>query len=142
MSRLIFGIAALFIAANSIAADDEDSSTRATISKTLQFKLESDSNACVATAALDYFQRGTDAQVETSVDTEDCSAASGGYIVKLTIRSDSDGKETVLDVEESWERVEDAPVESIRRYPIGKGVELRKVRVRKLSCACAEEEED
>lgn len=140
MNRLILALAALLLTATSIADDEENTSTRAKISKTFQLKPPPVSSKCVATATLDYFQRGDEAQVETSIDTEDCSAASGSYIVKLTIRSDTDGKQTVLDVEESWERTEVAPVESMRRYLIGDGMELRKVRVRKLSCTCAEDD--
>lgn len=138
MTRFLLAIAALLVAASSIADEQEKSSNTATFSKTFEIKLESNSEMCNATAELDYFQRGTEAQVDTSINTEDCGAANGKYVVKLTIRADNNESQ-VLNFEESWERTDGAPVESVRRYPIGDDVDLLRARIRKLSCTCAEQ---
>ena len=143
MIRLVLTLAIFLAAAHSVAGEEEDGdkddSRTATISKTFQIKLESKSAMCVATAELDYSQRGVEAQVETVVDAKDCDTASGNYVVKVTIRSDADGQARVLDFKESWNRTEGLPFESMRRYPIGDEVELKKVRIRKLSCTCADQ---
>lgn len=139
MIRLLLTLAVLLAAASSSADQEEKPANTSPIVKTLEFnKHEVISDQCVASAALDYFQRGVEAQIETSIDTEDCDVASGTYVVKLTIRSDDGGESKVLDFEESWGRENDVPVESMRRYPIGDAVYLVKVRIRKLSCTCEE----
>ena len=138
MIRLLLALAALLTAASSIADEQREISNTATISKTFEIKLESNSGKGEATAATDYLQYGIEAQVDTSIDTEDCDAAKGNYVVILTIRSDKEEPQ-VLSFEESWERTDDAPVESIRRYPIGDDVDLVRVKIRKLSCTCTDQ---
>ena len=136
MTRTIVLVAAVLVA--NLALADREVNNTATISKTFEMKLESDSGLCQATASLDYFQRGAEAQVETSVDTDECGPAAGTYVVKITVRGDGDDEPRVLDFEETWERSDDAPVETIRRYPIGDDVDLLRVKTRKLSCTCTE----
>ena len=139
MIRLFIALAALLTVVSSVADQQREVSNTATISKTFEVKLESNSGMCQATAAVDYFQRGVEAQVDTSINTEDCDAAKGNYVVKLTIRTDKDKEAQVLNFEESWERTDDAPVESMRRYPIGNDVDLVRVKIRKLSCTCTDQ---
>ena len=139
MIRLVLTLAAFLTVASSIADEQREISNTATISKTFEIKLESNSGMCQATAAVDYFQRGVEAQVETSIDTEDCDVAKGNYVVKLTIRADGDKEAQVLNFEESWERTDGTPVESMRRYPIGDDVDLVRVKIRKLTCTCTDQ---
>lgn len=133
-------LAALLVSTHAWA--EKEISNTLTKSKTIEIKLESESGMCQATASLDYFQRGAEAQVETSIDTDDCGAAKGDYVVKLTIRADGDQESKVLTFDETWERSEDTPVETMRRYPIGDGVDLLRVKTRKLSCTCTGAGED
>jgi len=139
MIRLILILAALLTAASSIADEQAEYSNTATISKTFQIKLEYKSGKCEATAASDYLQYGIEAQVDTSIDTEDCAVAKGNYVVILMIRTDKDKELQMLSFGESWERTDDAPVESMRRYPIGDDVDLVRAKIRKLSCTCTDQ---
>lgn len=142
MNRLFVALATLLVVTSAWGDREREINNTATISKTFELKLESKPGICQATASLDYFQRGNEAQVETSIDTEDCSAAEGAFVVKLTIRADGEEEPSVLDFEETWERNDDAPVESMRRYPIGDNVDLLRVRTRKLSCTCSTDGEE
>lgn len=94
---------------------------------------------CGASVALDYFQRGAEAEAEMSVDTLDCAAASGSFVVEVTIRADdADGPEK-LAFEESWSRDDNKPVSMKRKYAIGDDVQLLRIRIRKVACSCDEE---
>ena len=118
-------------------AEPENSDTN-TASRTIELRLESKSRQCQALASLEYFQRGAEAEVETRIHTDDCGAASGGYVVNITVRGDDDKEPRILRFEESWERSDDGPVETLRRYPIGDDVDLLRLKSRKLSCECAD----
>ena len=94
---------------------------------------------CGASVALDYFQRGAEAEAQMSVDTLDCAAASGSFVVEVTIRADdADGPEK-LAFEESWSRNAKKPVTMKRKYAIGDDVQLLRIRIRKVACSCDEE---
>ena len=43
-----------------------------------------------------------------------------------------------LRFEETWQRDNDQPVIIEKRYPIGDDVELKRIRIRKVACACSE----
>lgn len=136
MNRLLLACAILALAPVTLADRKTDTSNTLTKTKTFEIKLESSPGICQATASLDYFQRGNEAQVETSVHTEECGAAEGNFVVSLTVRGDGDDEPRVLNFEETWERSDDIPVESMQRYPIGDDVDLLRVKTRKLSCKC------
>jgi hypothetical protein len=94
---------------------------------------------CGASVALDYFQRGAEAEAEMSVDTLDCAAASGSFVVEVSIRADSaDGPEKLV-FDESWSREDKKPVIMKRKYAIGDAVQLLRIRIRKVACSCDEE---
>ncbi len=94
---------------------------------------------CGASVALDYFQRGAEAEAEMTVDTLDCAAASGSFVMEVTIRADdADGPEK-LTFEESWSRDDNKPVTLKRKYAIGDDVQLLRIRIRKVACSCDEE---
>jgi hypothetical protein len=92
---------------------------------------------CEASASMEYFQRGAEADVKAKVDNADCAASSGSFVVEVTIRADGETESVKLRFEEEWHRDDDAPVDVERRYPIGDDVDLLRVRIRKLSCDCA-----
>ena len=136
MKRLLLITVTLLFAAHASAEREREINNTATISKTFEMKVESKSSHCQATASQDYFQRGAEAQVETSIDTDECGPAAGSYVIKISVRADGEEEARVLEFPETWERSDDAPVEIVRRYPIGDDVDLLRVRTRKLSCNC------
>ena len=138
MKRLFFAMLLLSAATSASADRERETNNTATISKTFEMRLEADSGLCQAVASMDYFQRGAEAQVETRIHTDECGPASGSYVVRITVRGDDDEEPRVLRFDETWERSDDAPVQSVRRYPIGDDVDLLRVKTRKLSCSCTE----
>ena len=96
-------------------------------------------NSCHVHGSLEYFQRGADADVETTIENYDCAASMRPYVIEAMIRADdADGPEK-LTFPESWSRDDDQPVVISKRYPIGDNVDLLRVKIRKLRCKCAEE---
>ncbi len=96
-------------------------------------------NACEATAALRYFQRGAEAEVETTIEILDCAASSGEFTIETTVRTDGQMDSDKRSFPETWSRDNDEPVVITKRYPIGDDVDLSRVNVRKLRCECSEE---
>jgi hypothetical protein len=95
--------------------------------------------SCQATAALNYFQRGPEAEVEISVDTPQCARASGSFVVEIRIKADDAEEPEKLAFDESWSRDDGKAVTLKRKYAIGDNVQLLRIRLRKLSCSCDEE---
>lgn len=91
---------------------------------------------CEATAATSYFQRNTQAHVDTTIASATCPAAAGEFKIALRIRNDA-GEVKTLEVDETWQRSELADVVVRGDYPIGENVELVSARVRGLTCECA-----
>jgi len=121
-------------------ADRQTKANSATFSKTIELKTEQhNSNACESTAVLEYYQRGTEAAVETTIDNPDCAASSGEFTIEATIRADGQMDSVKLSFPETWSRDNDEPLALEKRYPIGDDVDLLRVKVRKLSCECSEE---
>ena len=94
---------------------------------------------CAATVALDYFQRGAEAEANISVDTMDCGKASGSFVVQVTIKADDAEEPEKLTFDETWSREDEAAVTMKRKYAIGDGVQLLRIRIRKVACSCDEE---
>ena len=138
MKRQLAVTAMMVLAAYAWAGEEPEFSETTSRTKTMEIKIESTSNLCSAIASLDYQQRGAEAEVATSVHTDDCAAANGSYMLKITVRGDADKEPRILSFEESWERSDNTPVESLRRYPIGDDVDLLRIKARKLSCRCAD----
>ncbi len=97
------------------------------------------SQSCRATAALDYFQRGAEAEVEARIDNPHCAASSGEFVVEVTVKADGADAPEKLRFEETWSRADEQTVVFARRYPIGNNVDLLRIRIRKLTCACSDE---
>ncbi len=135
----VIGITLLFTSA---AADRQTKANSTTFSKTFELKTEQRTTACEATAALEYFQRGTEADVETTIENVDCEASSGTFTIEATVRADGQKDSAKLSFPETWSRDTDEPVEISKRYPIGDNVDLLRVKVRKLRCECSEETAD
>jgi len=131
----------LLIVATSFAmpclADDLDTANTTEFSKTIEIRLEHEAGGCQATAAVEYLQRGAEAEVDTCVENAECGASSRDYAIELTIRREGEPDTEKLRFEETWSRTDAAPVRASRRYAIGDDVDLLRVKVRDLSCTCA-----
>jgi hypothetical protein len=92
---------------------------------------------CEATAATQYQQRNTIARVDTTLAVAGCAAASGKLTVVARIRDEA-GEVKSLEFAETWQRGAGDEVKLTADYPIGENVDLVNVRVRGLTCTCAE----
>lgn len=106
----------------------------------LTFLLEvpgDDSLLCEATTLTEYSQRNTVARVEGTVSTNCPAGSSGEYTVSARIRDES-GENKAVEFSETWQRDTPDDVAFNADYPIGENVYLTSVRIRNLSCTCAE----
>jgi hypothetical protein len=94
--------------------------------------------ACVASVTTGYFQSNTLAKVESTIQIEGCTAASGKYTIAARIR-DQAGETQTLEFEETFQRADDQSMTVERDYPIGENVELVNVRTRAVRCECVEQ---
>jgi hypothetical protein len=93
---------------------------------------------CEATTTTEYYQRNTVARVEGTISIANCPAGSAGdYTIAARVRDDS-GETKVIEFSESWQLDGDEDVAFNTDYPIGENVELTNLRVRNLTCTCAE----
>jgi hypothetical protein len=92
---------------------------------------------CEATAATEYQQRNTVARVNATISVTGCGPASGALTVVARLR-DAAGEVKSLEFPETWQRGDDRDIRLSGDYPIGEDVDLVNVRVRGLSCTCAE----
>jgi hypothetical protein len=92
---------------------------------------------CGATTTTEYQQLNTIARVTGTLEIRDCAAASGEFTVAVRTKDDS-CVEKPLEFLETWQRSDDQDVSFTNDYPIGDDVELVGVRLRGLTCTCAE----
>lgn len=122
------------------APNCEVESTTVTVQQELRLSIELPalpSTQCEATSATEYQQRDTMARVNTTLAVADCTAASGELTVAARIR-DAAGEMKSVEFTEAWQRSGDQDLELTADYPIGANVDLLNVRVRKLTCTCAD----
>ena len=104
----------------------------------LAFTLNTPPNLqCGATTTTEYQQMNTIARVTGTLEIRDCAAASGEFTVAVRTKDES-GVEKPLEFFETWQRSDDQDVSFTNDYPIGDDVELVGVRLRGLTCTCAE----
>ena len=92
---------------------------------------------CGATTTTEYYQVSGVARVNSTLKIEACTVASGEFTVELLVRDDN-GEDKPIEFDETWQRSDDQDVTFMADYPIGENVELRGVRMRRLSCTCAD----
>jgi hypothetical protein len=92
---------------------------------------------CSATTTTEYQQRNTSARVDGAIAISDCTAAAGAYKVLVRVKG-ANGEAEVLEFDETWQRSDDQDVSFSADYPIGDNVELVSVRLRNLTCTCAD----
>jgi hypothetical protein len=96
---------------------------------------------CKANTALEYYQSDDVAEVNVEIKNEDCVASSGSFTVRIRYRTEED--EVVnLEFDETWQREDDQNILFGRQYPIGKNVDLVRVRASRMKCVCAESEDE
>jgi len=100
-----------------------------------------DRKSCRVHVSLAYLQYNDQAQVDATIENEDCAASSGEYTVRLKIRNQDSDIQLIENVE-SWARNDDKPIETQTVYDIGHDVDLIRVSTAKLTCTCSKPDED
>ncbi|HEX5049552.1 MAG TPA: hypothetical protein VFX89_20740 [Gammaproteobacteria bacterium] len=92
---------------------------------------------CQASTEIAYTQRQSAVHLDGSILVTSCPAGStGAYTIVLTVKKE--GGETTLELAETWPGNDGPTVKFTADYPIGDGAELADVRLRDLTCTCAE----
>lgn len=138
MARLM---TTFLLLASAVALAGETGRNSVTFTKKMEMKVEQNTTHCSATASVDYFQRGPEAEIEATIDNPDCAASSGDFVIEVTVRADGADESNKLKFPESWSREDDASVVMTRRYPIGDDTDLLRIKIRKMRCSCATETE-
>ncbi len=90
---------------------------------------------CQAELAISYLQKNTIADVEGTLENNDCAASSGSYV--LSVRTtDANGMMTTQEFPQTWAREDDQDVTFRYEFEIGENVELTRVRAQKVQCRC------
>jgi hypothetical protein len=119
---------------------DQEETTTLRVEQELKLSIELlgiPSLQCAATTTTEDQQRDTSARVDGAIAISDCTAASGAYKVLVRVKGAS-GESEVLEFDETWQRSDDRDVSFSADYPIGDDVELVSVRLRGLTCTCAD----
>lgn len=108
---------------------------------TVKLKPPERKHYCKATTAIEYYQSDDVADVNVEIKNDDCVTSSGSYTMKVRYRTE--GSEVVnLEFDETWQREDDQNILISRQYPIGKNVDLVRVRAGKMRCVCAESKDE
>jgi len=121
-------------------ACDDGSKTRLVVEQDVSVKIEikqKPTSACAATVDFEYHQRDTLAHVAGVIENATCAASGGDYVLAVTV-NDAKGEPTTLEFPQDWARTDAEPVKFTYDLPIGKNVDLKSVRTRRLRCTCAE----
>lgn len=93
---------------------------------------------CETTTLTEYSQRNNLALVSGTVGISNCTAGTtGGFTVVARVRNDA-GDVTPIEFKETWQRADAQDHVFKAEYPIGDNVFLQSVRVRDLTCTCAD----
>ena len=108
---------------------------------TVKLKPPKKKQYCKANTAIEYYQSDDVAEVNFEIKNEDCVASSGSFTMRVRYRTEED--EVVdLEFDETWQREDDQNILFGRQYPIGKNVDLVRVRASKMRCVCAEDDSE
>lgn len=94
---------------------------------------------CQATISLGYSQRNTLARVHIDIEHQACKVSTGSLEIVTSIRND-EGVSSQLVFPESWEQTGNEAIAFQRDYAIGENVTLTRVRSRRVTCECTQEE--
>ena len=95
--------------------------------------------ACKAELEVEYYQKGSDAHVESMLTNGDCGASSGSFVIQIGYRG-ADRNSQTKEFSETWERSDTNPVAISKDYFVGDDVDILRVRSRKLDCTCTSDE--
>jgi hypothetical protein len=93
---------------------------------------------CEATTLTEYQQRNNVARVMGTVSVANCPAGTTGSFTLVARVKDDNGETRPLEFNETWQRADAQDHTFTSDYPIGDNVELVNVRVRGLTCTCAD----
>ena len=93
---------------------------------------------CEATTLTEYFQRNNVARVSGTVSIANCTAGTTGNFTLVARVRDEAGEIKPVEFNETWQRADAQDHIFTSDYRIGENVELVNVRVRGLTCACAD----
>jgi hypothetical protein len=145
---MFFGLAALCLASVTYAQDttieysrtDETTKIEERVEKKHTIKLTMTppaSRHCQARLQISYRQKNTVANVESTLENDDCGASSGSYTVSVRIRDENDEFNNI-NYEEAWQRDDNQPIVMKKDYFAGENVDLIRVNTKGLRCTCAE----
>lgn len=137
VSTMLWALGGVTPALADTQADDDGKRTM-TVELKKTITLEARMGGCEARLALEYLQKGDQAEVEIEVNNNECAASYGDFTVHVRYRHDN-GEMLAAEFPETWSRQDDQPVRLSRLYPIGDEVDLIQVRSRGLSCTCGAE---
>jgi hypothetical protein len=138
--RLAIACIAAFSSAQAASGQEEEQMRiEGEVKKPYVVRLETTQHKqyCQAKTSIEYVQNNTVASVSGKIENDDCPASSGEYTMNVRYR-DSNGVVHDHDIEETWQRDDDQPIEFSKEYEIGKNVDLIRVRIRRMKCLCAE----
>jgi hypothetical protein len=106
----------------------------------LSFKLEppTPTAQCGAITTTQYEQRNSVARISGTLTIADCTLASGAFTVAVRVKDDNGEQKPPIEFTETWQRTDNEDVDFTADYPIGDNVELVSVRLRGLTCTCAD----
>jgi len=93
---------------------------------------------CEATTLTEYQQRNNVARVAGTVSIANCAAGTAGTFTLVARVRDESGEIKPVEFAEAWQRADAQDHTFNADYPIGDNVELMNVRVRGLTCMCAD----
>jgi hypothetical protein len=93
---------------------------------------------CEASTYTEYFQRGDLALVSGSVSISACPAGTSGSFTLVARIRDEAGATTSVEFTETWQRADTQDHIFNSDYPLGENVILESLRVRNLTCTCAD----
>ncbi|MFQ5608652.1 MAG: hypothetical protein ACE5F8_00085 [Woeseiaceae bacterium] len=130
--------ASLILAAG--AAADEHISNEAEIRIQMELEANVVNSSCQAQLEMEYYQKGSNAVVESVLTNEQCAASAGTYVIQVRYRG-SDSEIRTKDFPETWQRSDNEPIKNVREYFVGDDVDVIRVRSRKLRCSCTDRDE-
>jgi hypothetical protein len=148
-SKLAVAASIVALASLPISAQGQQASTSETIEhsssseRTFTVKLNppKQKQYCKASTTTEYYQSDDVAEVNVGIKNEDCAASSGSFTIRVRYRTEED--EVVnLEFDETWQREDDQDILFSRQYPIGKNVDLMRVRPARMRCVCTENEDE
>jgi hypothetical protein len=93
---------------------------------------------CEASTLTEFEQRNNIARVSGTVSISNCSTGTAGSLTLVARVRDDAGETTPIEFKETWQRADAQDHLFNADYPIGENVFLQSVRVRDLTCTCAE----